>query len=207
MDPAVPIEETVGAIADLVKQGVVRYIGLSEMSAETVRRANAVHPIVDMQIEYSVATRGIEATVLPALRAMGVGVTAYGVLSRGLLSGSKPSGKGDLRGHFPRFAGENVDANSKLVEALNRVAAEHGVSGTQLAIAWVLHQGADIVPVMGARTRKQLQETIRALELKLSAEELRKIGEAVPAEKVAGTRYDERQMAMLDSERAAKAGS
>ena len=144
---------------------------------------------------------------MPALRAMGVGVTAYGVLSRGLLSGSKPSGKGDLRGHFPRFAGENVDANSKLVEALNRVAAEHSVSGTQLAIAWVLHQGADIVPVMGARTRKQLQETICALDLKLSAEELRKIGEAVPAEKVIGTRYDERQMAMLDSERAAKAGS
>jgi aryl-alcohol dehydrogenase-like predicted oxidoreductase len=205
LDPAVPIEETVGAIGELVKQGVVRYIGLSEMSAETVRRAKTVHPIVDLQIEYSVVTRGIENNILPALREMGVGVTAYGVLSRGMLSGSKPKGKDDLRGHFPRFVGENVEQNAALVEALNQAAAERRVSGAQLAIAWVLHQGGDIVPVMGARTRKQLNETIGALSVQLSTKELKRIAEAVPAEKVAGTRYDARQMAMLDSERVAKA--
>jgi aryl-alcohol dehydrogenase-like predicted oxidoreductase len=207
LDPAVPIEETVGAIRELVSEGVVRYIGLSEMSAETVRRAKAVHPIVDLQIEYSVVTRGIESNILPALREMGIAVTAYGVLSRGMLSGSKPKGQDDLRGHFPRFVGANVEQNAALVQALDKAAAERRVSGAQLAIAWVLHQGGDIVPVMGARTRKQLNETIGALRVQLSTEELKSIAEAVPAEKVAGTRYDARQMAMLDSERAAQATS
>jgi len=204
LDPRVPIEETVGAIADLVKAGWVRFVGLSEMHAETVKKAQMVHPIVDLQIEYSLVSRGIEIQILPALREMGIGVTAYGVLSRGLLSGSKPSGGGDWRGHLPRFAGENAAQNAKLVDSLNRAATEHGVSGSQLAMAWVLHQGVDIVPVIGARTRKQLREAIGALSIRLTAEELKSIAEAVPAEKVAGTRYDAGQMAALDSERAAK---
>lgn len=207
LDPAVPIEETVGAIAGLVKEGYVRYIGLSEVSAETVRRARAVHPIVDLQIEYSLVSRGIEAQILPSLRELGVGVTAYGVLSRGLLSGSKLAGSNDFRAHFPRFMGENAEQNGRLVETLNRVARDHNVTGPQLAIAWVLHQGGDIVLVMGSRTRRQLREAIGALNVKLSPEELRRIAEAVPAEGVAGTRYDARQMAMLDSERTAKATS
>lgn len=207
LDPAVPIEETVGAIAGLVKEGYVRYIGLSEVSAETVRRARAVHPIVDLQIEYSLVSRGIEGQILPSLRELGVGVTAYGVLSRGLLSGSRPAGSKDLRTHFPRFMNENVQRNARLVETLNDAAREQGITGAQLAIAWVLHQGGDIVPVMGSRTRKQLRETLGALKVKLSQEELKRIGEAVPAESVAGTRYDARQMAMLDSERAAKSTS
>lgn len=207
LDPAVPIEETVGAIAGLVKEGYVRYIGLSEVSAETVRRARAVHPIVDLQIEYSLVSRGIEGQILPSLRELGVGVTAYGVLYRGLLSGSRPAGSKDLRTHFPRFMNENVQRNARLVETLNDAAREQGITGAQLAIAWVLHQGGDIVPVMGSRTRKQLRETLGALKVKLSQEELKRIGEAVPAESVAGTRYDARQMAMLDSERAAKSTS
>ena len=207
LDPAVPIEETVGAIAEMVKAGWVRHAGLSEMNAETVRRAQTVHPVADLQIEYSLVSRGIEAGILPALRGMGVGVTAYGVLSRGLLSGSEVTGKGDWRGRFPRFASENAEQNGKLVEALNRVAAQHGVTASQLAIAWVLHQGADIVPVIGARTRKQLREAMAALDVKLSAEELKRIEQAVPAERVAGTRYEAGQMAVLDSERAAKAGA
>jgi aryl-alcohol dehydrogenase-like predicted oxidoreductase len=205
LDPAVPIEETVGAIGELVGAGVVRYVGLSEMSAETVRRAKTVHPIVDLQIEYSLVTRGIEGHVLPALREMGVAVTAYGVLSRGMLSGSRPTSKDDWRAHFPRFFGANVEQNDRLVRALEQAATERGISAAQLAIAWVLHQGRDIVPLMGARTRKQLNETIGALLVKLSTEELQSIAEAVPAEKVAGTRYDARQMAVLDSERVAKA--
>lgn len=207
LDPVVPIEETIGAIAELIKEGYVRYIGLSELSAETVRRAHAVHPIADLQIEYSLVSREVENHIFPALRELGIGFTAYGVLSRGLLSGSKPTGKGDLRGHFPRFAGDNLQKNTRLVETLEQLAREHKVSGSQLAIAWVLHQGKDIVPLLGSRTRKQLREGLGALRLALSGEELERIGEAVPAASVAGTRYDERGMAMLDSERAAKATS
>jgi aryl-alcohol dehydrogenase-like predicted oxidoreductase len=207
LDSTVPIEETVGAIAELVKEGYVRHIGLSEVSAETVRRANAVHPIVDLQFEYSLVSRGIEKQILPALRELKIGVTAYGLLSRGLLSGSKPTAASDLRAHFPRFVGENLQRNAKLVEALNRLAKEHSVTGAQLAIAWVLNQGGDIVPLLGLRTREQLREALGALRVSLSTEELRRIAEAVPAESVAGTRYDARQMAMLDSERVARATS
>ncbi len=207
LDPVVPIEETVGAVAELVKQGHVRHIGLSEVSAETVRRAKAVHPIVDLQFEYSLVSRGIEPQILPAMRELGIGITAYGVLSRGLLSGSKPSAPNDLRAHFPRFMGENLQRNKSLVETLKRIAKEHNVTGTQLAIAWVLQQGGDIVPLLGSRTREQLREAIGSLRLNLSPEELKRIAEAVPAESVAGTRYDARQMAMLDSERAATATS
>jgi len=207
LDSTVPIEETVGAISELVKEGYVRHIGLSEVSAETVRRANAVHPIVDLQFEYSLVSRGIEKQILPALRELKIGVTAYGLLSRGLLSGSKPAAPSDLRAHFPRFVGENLQRNAKLVEALNRLAKEHSVTGAQLAIAWVLNQGGDIVPLLGLRTREQLREALGALRVNLSTEELQRIAEAVPAESVAGTRYDARQMAMLDSERVARATS
>lgn len=207
LDSKVPIEETVGAIAELIKEGYVRHIGLSEMSAETVRRANAVHPIVDLQIEYSLVSRGVERNILPPLREMGIGFTAYGLLSRGLLSGSKPGSPRDIRAHFPRFAGENLQSNAKLVATLNGIAKEHNVTGPQLAVSWVLHRGTDIVPLLGPRTREQLRELLGALCVTLSTEELSRIEQAIPADSVAGTRYDERQMAVLDSERAAKATS
>jgi aryl-alcohol dehydrogenase-like predicted oxidoreductase len=207
VDASVPIEDTVGAIADLVKAGYVRNIGLSEASAETVWRANSVHPIVDLQIEYSLVSRDIERTILPGLRQMSVGVTAYGVLSRGLLSGSTPASPSDLRSRFPRFTAENLQRNAPLIETLKAVARAHGVSGPQLAIAWVLHQGSDIVPLLGSRTRQQLREAIAATNVRLSNEELQKIAEAIPAARVAGTRYDASQMSWLDSERAANAAS
>ncbi len=201
LDPNVPIEETIGAIADLVKAGYVRAIGLSEVGAETIRRAHDVHPISDLQIEYSLISRGPEATIFPVLQELGIGVTAYGVLSRGLLSGSKPTSPGDLRAHLPRFTGENRERNQRLVEALQRLAREKGATASQLAIAWVLSKGHQIVPLIGARTRAQLSESLSALNLTLSPSEIARIEETVPASAVAGTRYDERQMRVLDSER------
>jgi aryl-alcohol dehydrogenase-like predicted oxidoreductase len=201
LDPAVPIEETVGAIAEMVKAGYVRAIGLSEVGPETIRRARAVHPIADLQIEYSLISRGPEEQIFPLLAELGIAVTAYGVLSRGLLSGSKPAAQGDFRAHLPRFSGENGERNRRLVEALERLAAEKGGSPTQLAIAWVLAKGAHLVPVIGARTRAQLTESLGALGVDLSSEDLARIEETVPASAVAGTRYDEHQMRMLDSER------
>jgi aryl-alcohol dehydrogenase-like predicted oxidoreductase len=201
LDPQVPIEETIGAIADLIQAGYVRAIGLSEVGPETIRRANAVHPIADLQIEYALISRGPEEKIFPLLAELGIGVTAYGVLSRGLLSGSKPTAPGDYRAHLPRFQGENGERNRRLVEALEALAAEKGVTPTQLAIAWVLAKGKNIVPVIGARTRKQLEESLGALQVHLSPEDLARIEEAVPASAVAGTRYGEEQMRMLDSER------
>jgi aryl-alcohol dehydrogenase-like predicted oxidoreductase len=203
LDPNVPIEETIGAIAELVKEGCVRSIGLSEVSVETAKRASKVHPIVDLQIEYSLVSRGIERQILPGLRELGIAVTAYGVLSRGLLSGSKPAVANDIRSHFPRFTSENMQQNAGMVETLKRIARERDITGPQLAIAWVLHQGGDIIPLLGSHTREQLREAMGALQIKLSQEELSRIAEALPAERVAGTRYDARQMAMLDSERTA----
>ena len=203
LDPAVPIEETVGTIADLVRAGYVRHIGLSEMGAANIRRAHAVHPIAAVQLEYSLMSRGIEAAILPAVRDLGIGVTAYGVLSRGLLSGRRgqPPGANDFRSHFPRFQGENLERNLKLVEALRAIAREKGATPAQLAIAWVLTRGTDILPVIGARTREQLRETLAAPELTLTKDEVDRIARAVPADQVAGTRYAAAQMAMLDSER------
>jgi aryl-alcohol dehydrogenase-like predicted oxidoreductase len=201
LDPAVPIEETVGAIAELVKAGYVRHVGLSEVGAETVRRAHAVTPICDLQIEYSLVSRGAEAAIFPVLDQLGVGVTAYGVLSRGLLTGAQPTGPGDYRAHLPRFTGENRAKNARLVEALGRVAAAKGVRPAQLAIAWVLAKGPRIVPVIGARTRAQLDESLGALAITLSPEEVAQLEEAVPAAAVAGSRYQEAQMQHLDSER------
>ena len=201
LDSTVPIEETIGAIADMVKAGYVRHIGLSEVGPETIRRAAAVHPIVDLQIEYSLVSRGPEATIFPLLDELGIAVTAYGVLSRGLLTGSKPTGPRDFRAHLPRFTGQNGERNQQLVEALARMAAARGVKPAQLAIAWVRSRGARIVPLLGARTRAQLDDTLAALDISLSADEVAALEAAVPASAVAGTRYAEPQMKHLDSER------
>lgn len=201
LDPAVPIEETVGAIADLVKAGYVRYVGLSEVGAETVRRAQAVHPVSDLQIEYSLISRAPEARFFPTLSELGIGLTAYGVLSRGLLAGSAPTGKDDFRSYLPRFSGENRERNQRLVVALRDLAAEKGARPSQLAIAWALAKGESIVPVIGARTRAQLEESLGALAITLSPADVARIEEALPPSAVAGTRYDEHQMRILDSER------
>jgi aryl-alcohol dehydrogenase-like predicted oxidoreductase len=201
LDPNVPIEETVGGIADLVKAGWVRAIGLSEVGADTIRRANAVHPISDLQIEYSLISRGPETTIFPLLAELGIGVTAYGVLSRGLLSGSRPNAQSDLRAHLPRFTSANRERNERLIAALQSVARDKNVTASQLAIAWVLAKGTSIVPVIGARTRAQLAESLGALRVRLTPDDITRIEAAVPAASVAGTRYDEHQMRMLDSER------
>jgi len=200
LDPQVPIEDTVGAIAEMVKAGYVRYVGLSEVGPETIRRAHAVHPISDLQIEYSLVSRSPEARIFPVLEELGIGVTAYGVLSRGLLSGSTPGGPGDLRAHFPRFSAENRARNQGLVDALRKAAAARGVTAPQMAIAWVLARSATIVPVVGARTRSQLAESLGALDVSLSPVEMRRLEEAVPASAVAGARYNEQAMRTLDSE-------
>jgi aryl-alcohol dehydrogenase-like predicted oxidoreductase len=201
LDPGVPIEDTIGAIADLVKSGHVRHIGLSELGADTIRRAAAVHPIVDLQIEYSLVSRGPEAQILPTLDELGVGMTAYGVLSRGLLAGSLPRGPRDFRSYLPRFTGENLEKNRRLVETLAGLAAARNTTRSQLAIAWVLARGEHIVPVIGARTRAQLDDALAALDLRLTADDLAAIEAAVPADAVAGDRYDASQMQALDSER------
>jgi aryl-alcohol dehydrogenase-like predicted oxidoreductase len=206
LDPNVPIEDTIGAIADLVKAGYVRHIGLSEVGAATIRRAQRVHPIADLQIEYSLISRGIEAEILPTVRELGIGVTAYGVLSRGLISGhwsnERSAAKGDFRGASPRFSGENLQHNLKLVEALRGLAESRGVTVAQIAIGWVLSRGADIVPVVGARRRDRLAEALGALDLKLSGADLALIEQAVPAGAAKGERYPAAAMAHLDSENA-----
>jgi aryl-alcohol dehydrogenase-like predicted oxidoreductase len=203
LDPAVPIEETVGALAGLVEAGYVRHIGLSEVGADTLRRAHAVHPISDLQIEYSLISRGIEDEILPVARELGVGITAYGVLSRGLLSGHWTAERAaqDFRAHLPRFQAGNLEANLSLVETLRAVAQERDASVAQVAVAWVLAQGDDIVPLVGARTRTRLEESLGALDLELTDEDLATIEAAVPADAVAGTRYDAFQMSVLDSEK------
>jgi aryl-alcohol dehydrogenase-like predicted oxidoreductase len=205
LNPNVPIEETVGAIAEMVQAGYVRHIGLSEIGAETLRRASAVHPIADLQIEYSLLSRGIEASILPAARELGVAITAYAVLSRGLLSGhwspDRELTAGDFRTRSPRFQGENLAANLELTEALRSIAESLGVTVAQVAIAWVLTRGDDIVPLIGARTRQRLEESLGALEVKLSEQDLRAIEAAVPPSAAAGNRYDDAQFAILDSER------
>jgi aryl-alcohol dehydrogenase-like predicted oxidoreductase len=203
LDPNVPIEDTVGAIAEMVKAGYVRHIGLSEVGADTIRRAAAVHAISDLQIEYSLISRGIEAAILPTLRELGIGITAYGVLSRGLISGHwKAGGSGapDFRSFSPRFQEGNVEQNLLLVEALRKVADVKGVTVAQIAIAWVAHQGADIVPLVGARNRTRLAESLGATAITLTSADLVAIEAAMPASAVAGTRYAAPLMAHLDSE-------
>ncbi|GAA2324432.1 aldo/keto reductase [Streptomyces violaceusniger] len=209
LDPAVPIEETVGAIAEAVQAGYVRHIGLSEVGAETIRRAAAVAPISDLQIEYSLLARGIEDEILPVCRELGIGITPYGVLSRGLISGhwrrERTTDAQDFRSRAPRFQGENLDRNLELVEALRKIADAKGVSVAQIAIAWVLAQGVRrstaIVPLVGSRRRDQLTEALGALDVTLDADDLAAIEEAVPADAAAGDRYPEAQMAALDSEK------
>lgn len=203
LDPKVPIEETVGAMAEMVKAGYIRHIGLSEVGAETIRRAHAVHPIADLQIEYSLISRNLEREILPTLRELGIGMTAYGVLSRGLISGhwSKGAGAADWRAMSPRFQGGNLDANLALVEKLREVAERKGVTVAQLAIAWVAAQGQDIVPLVGARKRDRLVESLGALDVTLTPADLAEIEAAVPKGAAAGDRYNEHGMATLDSER------
>jgi pyridoxine 4-dehydrogenase len=205
LDPNVPIEETVGAIADMIKAGYVRYVGLSEVGAATLRRAHATHPICDLQIEYSLASRGIESEILPTCRELGIAVTAYGVLSRGLISGhwsrERSAGEKGFRQVSPRFQGENLERNLALVERLRGVAQEIGATVAQVAIAWVAAQGEDIVPLIGSRRRAQLSEALEALNLELTPGQLAALARALPADAVAGARYADAQMAHLDSEK------
>jgi aryl-alcohol dehydrogenase-like predicted oxidoreductase len=201
VDPQVPIEETAGAIAEMIKAGYVRWFGLSEAGVDTIRRAHATHPVVDLQIEYSLLDRGVEDRIIPTLRELGIGLTAYGVLSRGLLSGAKGESTGDFRAHLPRFQGDNLAHNLKLVDALRKIAEEKKVTVPQLAIAWVLSRGGDIVPLIGARRRERLTEALGAFNLELTPDDLGRIEMVVPSGAVAGTRYPAEHMAMLDSER------
>src|ERR1700726_993262 len=204
LDPAVPIEDTVSAIAEMAKAGYVRHIGLSEVGSDSIRRAHAVHPIVDLQIEYSLIARGIEDDILATCRELGIGITAYGVLARGLISGhwsKERSAAQDLRRNSPRFQGENLDSNLALVEKLRAIAAEVGASPAQVAIAWVAAQGKDILPLVGARRRDRLTEALGALDVKLTPAHLAALAKAFPPGTAAGARYPEAQLAHLDSEK------
>ncbi|HVU90605.1 MAG TPA: aldo/keto reductase [Jatrophihabitans sp.] len=202
LDPAVPIEDTIGAIAEQVQKGHVGHIGLSEVGSETIRRAAAVHPIADLQIEYSVLSRGIETDILATCRELGIAITAYGVLSRGLIAGTGPTADPrDFRNHSPRFQGENLDRNRALVERLAPIAQRHGLTVAQLAIAWVANRGTDVIPVVGMRRRSRLADALAAMAVTLDADDLAAVDGAVPADAVAGDRYAPEQMAMLDSER------
>jgi len=206
MPPGTDVEEVVRTLADLVKAGYIRHIGLSEIGAKTLRRAVAVHPIVDLQIEYSLASRDIEPEILPTARELGVGITAYGVLSRGLLSGHWSSNRAvtasDFRARSPRFQGANLEKNLRLVEAIRVVAQRKGITVAQAAIAWVLSRGEDIIPLIGARTRERLDEALGAAEITLTGPDLDELARALPAEAVAGARYPEHSLPDLDSERA-----
>lgn len=201
LDPNVPIEDTIGAISDLVKAGYVRHIGLSEVGVETLRRAAQVHPICDLQIEYSVVSRGPEAAIFPALEELGISATLYGVLSRGLLTGSKTGGKGDHRVHMPRFVGDAGEHNAAAIARLHAFAAEHGMTPAQLALAWVLAKQPTFVPVVGARTRKQLQDVLGALDRPLSPEDAAAVETLLPQGAIQGSRYPAALMQQLDSER------
>lgn len=201
LDPSVPIEETIGAIGEMVRAGYVRHIGVSELGPDALRRAAATHSIAALQIEYSLMSRGIEAAILPTCRELGIAVTAYGVLSRGLIGGSTLKGNTDFRAHSPRFMGDALAANQRLVAALEAVAAETGHTGPQLAFAWVLSRGDDIFPLVGARNRCRLAESMGALDIALTPDMLTRIEAAMPAEAVQGERYPAHGMASLDSER------
>jgi aryl-alcohol dehydrogenase-like predicted oxidoreductase len=211
LDPNVPIEDTIGAISEMVKAGYVRHVGLSEASSETIRKAHATHPVTALQIEYSLVTRSIEADILPTARQHGISVVAYGIFSRGLLTGSAPSREsathGDIRGHFPRFHATNAEKNGRLISRLREIAAKHGISVAQLATAWVLSRGDDVIPLAGLRNREQLGEALEALKVSLSAEADAALEREIPAGSVAGERYAPEQMAALDSERPAARGA
>lgn len=200
VDPNVPVEDTVGALSDLVEKGVVRYIGLSEAAAGTIRRAAAVHRITALQMEYSLWSRDIETEVLPAIRELGIGLVAYSPLSRGFLSGTikTPEDMKDLRVHMPRFQGENFRKNLELVEKISTLAIEKGCTPSQLAIAWVLAQGEDIITIPGTKRIKYLEENIAAENVPLTKEDLQSIEAILPAGIAAGTRYPERFMNALN---------
>jgi aryl-alcohol dehydrogenase-like predicted oxidoreductase len=204
LDPAVPIEDTVGAIAELIQAGHVRHVGLSEVGADTLRRAHRIHPVADLQIEYSLIARSVENEILPVARELGVGLTAYGVLSRGLLSGHWDAARplaGDFRGTLPRFAKGNVERNLALVEQIRGIADEKRATVAQIAIAWALGRGDDVVPLVGARTRDRLAEALGARTVALGAADVARLEQALRPGAVAGTRYDAHQMQILDSER------
>jgi aryl-alcohol dehydrogenase-like predicted oxidoreductase len=201
LDPQVLIEETIGAIADLVRGGYVRHIGLSEVGVETIRRAQAVHPIVDLQIEYSIASRGPEAKIFPVLDELGIGATLYGVFSRGLLTGAKPTGPADFRSYLPRFTGDQAAKNADAVNAFQRFAKERGMTAAQLAIAWVRARQPQHVPLAGVKTEGQLFDALGALDKPLSPSDLAALDEAIPAQAFVGQRYAPEQMKHLDSER------
>lgn len=206
LDPNVPIEDTIGAIAEMVKAGYVKHIGLSEVGSQTIRRAHAVHPIADLQIEYSLISRGIEDDILKTCRQLGIGITAYGVLARGLISGHWSKGNAgaqDFRQMSPRFQGSNLDTNLALADSLGKIASEIGASPAQVAIAWVAAQGKDIVPLVGARRRDRLTEALGAPDVKLTPAHLATLAEAFPPGIAAGGRYPEEHLAHMDSEKPA----
>jgi aryl-alcohol dehydrogenase-like predicted oxidoreductase len=200
LDPNVPIEDTVGAIAELIQAGHVRFVGLSEVGGETIRRAHAVHPIADVQMEYSLATRSPEEKIFPVLRELGIGATLFGVLARGLLSGSTPTGPTDVRAHLPRFSGEAGKENAVLVGKLRAFAAKVGRTPAQVCLAWALAQEPTFVPIAGARTPAQL-DLLDAVDHPLSAGEKSELEALLPKGAFRGSRYPEAQMASLDSER------
>ena len=200
LDPAVPIEETIGGLAEMVEAGYIRHIGLSEVGSETIRRAAAVHPIVDLQIEYSVLSRGIEDNILATCRELGIAITAYGVLSRGLISGAKVTAPTDFRAHSPRFQGENLERNTSLIQQLQGIADARGITVAELAIAWAANRGDDIIPVVGSRKITQIKSAIKAMDVKLSEQEMAQIDDAFPAGAAAGERYPAHSMGALDSE-------
>ncbi len=202
VDPGVPIEDTVGAMADLVRDGKVRYLGLSEAGADTIRRAHGVHPISALQSEYSLWERGIEAEILPAIRELGIGFVAYSPLGRGFLTGTARRAEDypedDYRRNEPRFQGANFDANMRLVEALGEIAKEKGATPGQIAIAWLLAQGPDIVPIPGTKRRSYLDENIKAAALELDEADLGRLARAAPAGVAAGPRYGEQAMRFIE---------
>jgi aryl-alcohol dehydrogenase-like predicted oxidoreductase len=202
LDPQVPIEDTVGAIAECIEAGWVRHVGLSEVGPETLRRASAVHPISDLQIEYALTTREIEHAVLPACRELGIGLTVYGVFSRGLLTGGWRPGAnaaGDFRQHAPRFQGEAGERNLQVAAEIARIAQGFGMTAAQLLLGWVLAQGNDIVPLVGARRPGRVAEAVEAVGRELDAVELAAIESAIPPDAIEGARYAPAQMAQLDS--------
>jgi aryl-alcohol dehydrogenase-like predicted oxidoreductase len=200
VDPNVPIEETISALAELVQKGVIRYIGLSEASAETIRKAAGVHPITALQIEYSLWSRDIEATILPTIRELGTGLVAYAPLSRGFLSGDfkKPEDIKDSRVHMPRYQGENFYKNLELVEKIKTLAAEKNCTPAQLAIAWIIAQGDDVITIPGSKRIKHLEENIAAEHIKFTREELESMNTIMPAGVVSGERYPEKFLQALN---------
>jgi aryl-alcohol dehydrogenase-like predicted oxidoreductase len=202
VDPQVPIEESVGAMKRLVAQGKVRFLGLSEASVATLRRAHSVHPITALQSEYSLWTRDVEAEILPACRDLSIGFVPFSPLGRGFLTGQiqnpQDFSEDDMRRHLPRFQGENFEKNIRVVERVKEIAAEKGHTSAQLALAWVLAQGRDIVPIPGTKRRKYLEENIGSLDVVLSADDLQRIEEAMPRDAVAGQRYSEEMMKLVN---------